>query len=254
MRYTAVSRSLWHSRKFRQLADFEKVLYLYLLTNEAVTPIGVYRFQPITALWDLDRRESDLGVLEQALERLKVIDLIEHDPHERLLRLVNFITFCPPCNPKHAAFLCKEAAHLPPCSIKANVINELSRFEKIRNCREIGRLLGNGIDTVSVAEPGNGIDTVCVPSEPVDNSKKGYGIDTVSLARGKTLTHTHTLTPKKFYKKINNKKDGPAGTAHPVAHAAKPTRRAGTPKTVGEHLAGALAELRKRKQPAGESP
>lgn len=243
MPYTAVSRSIWSSRKFRQLTDFEKLLYFYLLTNQAVTPLGIYRFHPGYALVDMDRDESEIPLITEALNRLQGIGLIQYDPGERLLRLVNFLTFHPPCGPKHAGALCNAVATLPPGPMKSQVSAELLRFEHVRSCSGAKKL--NGTDTGRGTGMRTGMDT----GGDTDPSR-------MRAQRDPTTPHHDHDHKNLLLKRIKNKKGGPAGNGEQAATAAKPTRRAGVPKSAGEHLASALKKLRPKTvvEPSNRTP
>ncbi len=236
MPYTAVSRSIWSSRKFRQLDAFERLLFLYLLTNTQVTSLGVYSFHLGHVIADMDLDVADAGRVAQALERLEGLDLIEYDREERLLRVVNFLTFNAPRNPKQGTFLCGLAAELPAGPIREHAIEELLSYENVRRCTGVAKLNGAyHMDTVS--------------------KQSRYGIETVSKPRARVTPHP-TYTPptptpqEEFLKKSKEKKGGPVNNSEQVTTAAKPTREAGLPKSAGEHLANALQKLR----PAGQTP
>lgn len=236
MAYTAVSRSLWTSKKFRQLNEFEKLLYLFLLTGPRVTSLGAYVLNVGHAAIDMDLGLDGMPQVQSAIDRIEQVGLIEYDRDESLVRVLNFLTFNGPKNPKHGTFLCGLVAELPACPIRDRVMTELLSHEHVRKCSSVSKL-----------KRGNGCDTVSKPY--------GYSIETVSIYTRAHDTPPHPTPPtpqtKEFLKKIKEKKGGPVDKWE-VATAPKPRPAPSLPKTAGEHLEGALKRLRAKSVPKPE--
>lgn len=232
MPYTAVSRSIWSSRKFRQLDDFEKLFYLYLLTNEHVTSLGVYRLHWGHAMGDMDLPPEDaVARVMSAFEHLQELHLVEYDRDEHLVRMVNFLHFNPPQNPKHGSFLCGLAGNLPDGPIREHTVSELLSYENVRKCQAVAKL--NGAST---------LETLSIQS--------GYGIETVPiLARAHDTLRPLNPRPRDYIlKKSKEKKGGPVDKSVPADKRRRETR-AGEPKSAAEHLAQALGKLAPKAAP-----
>lgn len=99
--FAKISPSIWRSRKVKSLEnDIEaKLLYFYFLTSPHSNSIGCYDLP-------IGYGSSDLGwerdVYRKAMDRLSKAFLIEFDIHDETLFIVNWATFNPPTNPKHA--------------------------------------------------------------------------------------------------------------------------------------------------------
>lgn len=120
--YSKVSRTLWHSRRFRPLESDAKVLYMHVLTGPHGNSIGCYRLL-------LGYITADLGWSEQrAVEALKHVSdsgLIDLYEPEELVRIDQFLHHNPITNMKHGEGAAKLALGLPDCEIKRTVIREL---------------------------------------------------------------------------------------------------------------------------------
>jgi hypothetical protein len=156
--YAKISTSLWRSKKLRSLKnnDRAKLLYLYLHTCPHVNSVGCFNLPAGYVTADMGWGEEHIA---EALESLQESGLIEWDANEEIVRIVNFIRFDPPTNPKHAGAMGKDALGLPDCLAKLHVLQEL--LEQ-RHVADDGRLPSE-LDRLSKVYA-KGIRPIPVPS------------------------------------------------------------------------------------------
>lgn len=80
--YNPVYKNLWCSPKFEKLSPNEKLIYLYLITNEKTQQTGVYQILPKQISCDCD---LDLGDVKNALSNFEEAKLIKYWPEQNLL-------------------------------------------------------------------------------------------------------------------------------------------------------------------------
>jgi hypothetical protein len=150
MNFAKVSRSLWHSRKFRSLtSDSERMLYLYLITCPHGNSAGCFVLPALYACADLGWSEQQYA---DGIHTLSKAGLIGFDKDEQTVRIVGWFRFNAPQNPKHAAGIRNVIASVQSKRLKALCLNEL--------------------EAVLKGEP--------PPEEPPDPPSSGNGHDTVS--------------------------------------------------------------------------
>lgn len=121
--YGKVSTSLWNSRKFGALDDAARLLYLYLHTCPHVNSAGCFVMKEGYAITDLG---WDAKAYRKAMQSLSIGGLVGFDSLEEVVRLINFLTFDPFTNPKHATGAIKIAISLPDCEQKLLCLKDLA--------------------------------------------------------------------------------------------------------------------------------
>lgn len=151
--FSKVAPSIWRSRKFWLLPDDSaRFVYLYLLTNPHANSAGCYSLPALYACADLQwSHEAYL----KAIDSLTVVDLIEFDDAENTVRVVNWMTFNEPTNPKHALGILIQLSQAPSLTLKLNafkdfkVVVEARRFTDDKALRKAMDIFRETIERVS---------------------------------------------------------------------------------------------------------
>jgi len=153
--YAKISTSIWGSAKFKSLGadDRAKLLYLHLHSCKSVNSIGCFRVPLgyITA----DMKWSEATV-KKAIDSLSKVELIEHNPVEDVVRIIDFIFHDMPTNPKHGLAILRVAKMVPDCAQKRRAMEDLGAaidaagFSGTDNLKAAIRL---EIDRLSVGYP-----------------------------------------------------------------------------------------------------
>ena len=98
MRYSKVQSTLWQSKKFRKLLNFDKLVFAYLLTCPHGNSAGLFEIPSGYAKDDLDCDEERYIT---ALDKLTEVGLIDHDDH-KIVFVRGFLKYNPFTNPNHA--------------------------------------------------------------------------------------------------------------------------------------------------------
>lgn len=117
-----VKSSIWMSEKFTKLqADLDRLLYIYLLTNQHGNALGCYRIHIGYMIADLDKSEAE--ILE-AMTRCQKSGLIEYDTVSKMVFIHDFLLHSPPSNQSHAKKIFSDTV---------SVTNEKFRFLLLRD-------------------------------------------------------------------------------------------------------------------------
>jgi hypothetical protein len=96
--FTKVVPTLWRSRRFRELPDNAKLLFVYLLTNGHQNSAGCYALPDGYACDDLVWEVADLVAARDVLIEA---DLIDYDPESGEILIRRWFKHNPPMNQKH---------------------------------------------------------------------------------------------------------------------------------------------------------
>ena len=113
----------WNSRKFAGIDDEAKLLYLYLLSSPHSNSVGCFVLKNGYATADLG---WEVKAYLKAIDSLSKAGLIGYNQEESLVRIVNFLSFEPFTNQKHAMGALKQAYQLPECEQKLFLFKDLS--------------------------------------------------------------------------------------------------------------------------------
>lgn len=80
--YNPVYKNLWSSPKFEKLSPLEKLVYIYLITNEKTQQTGIYQILPKQIVCDCN---IDLSEVQSALSNFEEAELIKYWPEQNLL-------------------------------------------------------------------------------------------------------------------------------------------------------------------------
>lgn len=121
--FTKVSNSIWNSTKFNRLkCDRAKLAYLYMLTCPHSNSSGCYTLKVGYAAADLS---WEFEAISKAIETLSEVGLIEFDKASETVRIVNWVTFNPPTNAKHALGI---LGHLKSATSRRLKLKSLQEF------------------------------------------------------------------------------------------------------------------------------
>jgi hypothetical protein len=205
--YTKINVSIWQSRKFKNLSDFDKLVYLYLLTNSQVNSLGCYRLVEDYALVDL---KCSLEAFRKAIDSLS--ELLRYSIDSEIIYIFNFISQQPPTNKKHAIGMINLWKKLPDCIEKTECIQQLKGNKHAMTCGEYDSLpiaYAKPIDTTEI-ETETETETETESSlEMIDDDKKNKllelmglkkNYDTMRMQPGNWVKNVHTWDA--FLKKI----------------------------------------------------
>jgi hypothetical protein len=153
--FTKVSNSIWNSAKFNSLNDDQtKLAYLYILTCPHSNSSGCFTLKQGYAAADLGWNFEAIG---KAIESLSEAGLIQFDQSSETVRIVNWVSFNPPTNAKHALGI---LSHLKTAQSKELKLQSLQEFS---DCIEVkgfnnDKGLVNAVNTLFKAY-GEGIAT-----------------------------------------------------------------------------------------------
>lgn len=177
--YGKISTTLWNSRKFSNVGDDGKLLYLYLHTCPSVNSIGCFIMKDGYAMADLG---WELKRYRKAMDTLCVAYMVSFDPTEKVVRLVNFLNFDPLTNPKHAQGSAKRALSLPDGHEKLCVLKDIQSSKHMKETEileaEISRLsigYANPIETQNQNQnqnPYKKLPSVASPKTPENNTNE----------------------------------------------------------------------------------
>ena len=230
-RYAYIHTTTWQDKKFRQLSESAKMLYIAMLTAPNSNMIGLYEWPVAYALhdlgdWDRDKFFSSLAEIES-------LDMARYDTENEVLFIRNFLKHNPLTSIKQVVGGAKYLKALP----RSPLIREFAQvwaefvdspFRKSlegrtddnakRSLREIDRIASEIREILSEIGHGNPIDTLSgdenSPSDtPIDNPVPGHGpvhghengpkddeAASASVSLGKVLTlWNDTLCPLGFF-------------------------------------------------------
>ncbi len=179
-----LSKSLWHSKRFRSMGDpVSKLVYCYLHTCKHRNSIGCYNLPTIYAPIDLDIAPEDF---DRAMDRGIDSGLIHYDRDLEIVLIVDFFRFNPLTNIKHAMGARKCVESLPDCELRDKMVDIFNAHlqEKAEEKQEkayLNIMLEAGDKEVSKAS-----------DSPID-SGSDRGMDTGSIQR--EHGNTGTLKP-----------------------------------------------------------
>jgi hypothetical protein len=125
-RFTKIFASIWTSKRFTDLSDADRCAFVYVLTCEHQSAIGVARIPPKYGSADLDRPEQDFIA---ALGRIEASDLIVRDVDTHEIYVRHWFEFHPPTNSKHALGLAKLFAEVKSEAVRSVARAEFERVE-----------------------------------------------------------------------------------------------------------------------------
>lgn len=177
-----ISKTIWHSKRFRSLKDpLAKLVYHYLHTNDHRNSAGCYELRRGYASYDLDISLEDY---DRAMHSAIDSGLVAYDAEREIVLIYGFFRFNPITNSKHEAGARKCIMRLPDCEIKRLALDLLKahidkKQEKTITCEEDSGLdsgndspidspIDTGMRTTGTREHGKGIreskDSLCAKS------------------------------------------------------------------------------------------
>ena len=87
--YRPILVQIWKDPHFQEFTISEKLIFIYLFTNESVTESGVYRltFKTITDMTDVKKSKVEEAILETFKKR------IAYDPENSMIWVKNFLRY-----------------------------------------------------------------------------------------------------------------------------------------------------------------
>lgn len=149
-RYRKVEVAMWGDRKFRELSQDAKLLWVYLLTGPQTTTLpGLMRAGRAVLADDLDMTAAQIDV---ALSELIALGMTKADVPARLLWLPNAMKHNPPANPSIAVHWRKDFDTLPECELKAEAKQAICEF---LNSLDVGTPADYAMAFVTGRKPSN---------------------------------------------------------------------------------------------------
>ncbi|GAF80348.1 unnamed protein product [marine sediment metagenome] len=174
-RYSKIQSSLWDSKKFNKLNDFEKIVYMYLLTCPHGNSAGLFKLKEDYAVSDL---RCTLQRYQKAVKKLCVeLICIEDD----IIFIRDFIKFNPYTSGKHVKGSLKFVVEFMDTSLYKLFYSDLCKYNP--NHVEYFR------------KP---IDTLSIPyDKPISDTGKAIPTDTNTDTNKDTITNTDIDTKHK---------------------------------------------------------
>lgn len=120
--FSKVAPNVWKSRKFWALPDdTARYAYHYLLTSPHANSIGCYDLPELYACADLRWVSKAYA---KALDSLVEVGLVEFDRLENTVRIINWMAFNEPTNPKHAIGMLTQLSQASSPTLKLNQFND----------------------------------------------------------------------------------------------------------------------------------
>jgi len=187
--YTKIESLIWKDKKFNELSNTSKLIFVYLLTTPHRNIIGLY-YLP------LDYLKFDLGLdkgFSKGFSKLLENGFIEYDEDTNMILVKKFLKYNPLENKNQVTSAINRANDLPPTYLMLSLIEHLQQVDGDR-CdlliKELKRL-------------GKGLDKGLPKGLP-----KGYGKQEEETEEGteEELKHLWNLYPKKKGKEVSMKK------------------------------------------------
>lgn len=118
-RYRKVDPRIWNDKKFAQLGNYGKLLFLFLLTHPGMTALGAMRATPAGLAEELG---WELKAFMKAFDEVLSRDMAEHDQKACLMALPNFIRYNQPESPNVIRAWVGALDLLPECDMKEAVV------------------------------------------------------------------------------------------------------------------------------------
>gem|GEM_PF-4061500 len=88
--YNPVYKTIWTSQKFEKLDSSEKLIFLYLLTNDRTIQTGIYQILLKQIACDCD---LPILIVEKAFKKFIDVGLIYHWSNENIVYICNYFKF-----------------------------------------------------------------------------------------------------------------------------------------------------------------
>src|SRR5262245_49773367 len=124
-RFRKIDTRIWNDAKFRELADQEKLLFLFLLTHPHMTSLGAMRAS-IAGLADEIRNQPE--TVSKGFGILFRKGFLEYDEKACFVALPNFLKYNSPENPNVVKSWDGVLDLLPECELKVTLIVRVRRF------------------------------------------------------------------------------------------------------------------------------
>lgn len=128
--FSKVAPNVWKSRKFWALPDDSaRLAYLYILTNPHANSAGCYDLPILYACADLRWLPQ---AYKEAIASLCDAGLIDFDHVENTVRIVNWMAFNEPTNPKHALGMLVQLSQASADHLKIKQFNDFKEVVERR--------------------------------------------------------------------------------------------------------------------------
>ena len=206
-RYAYIHTTTWQDKKFRQLSESAKMLYIAMLTAPNSNMIGLYEWPVAYALHDLG--DWDRDKFFSCLAEIESLDMARYDTENEVLFIRNFLKHNPLTSIKQVVGGAKYLKALPRSPLFSEFAQAWSEFVDApfrkslegrtddnakRSLREIDRIAGEIRELLDETGHGNPMDTLSAgdtpsPDTPIDNPVPGHGPVTEPV-------HGHENEPK----------------------------------------------------------
>jgi hypothetical protein len=123
MTYHPIDPVMWDDRDFLSLSDFERTLWIYLLTGPQVTALPGLQRTSVAIIADTMRREPQ--DVRAALAVLEERGMVMFDPVARVLRVPNAPKYNAAQSPNHIVAWGKRWREIPDCQLKLDHLPDL---------------------------------------------------------------------------------------------------------------------------------
>lgn len=144
--FSKVGPSVWKSRKFWKLPDdAARFAYLYFITCPHINSPGCYDLDPAYGAIDM---KWSVEAFRKALQSIVEVRLVEFDEVENTIRVLNWLTFNEPTNPKHAMGMIAQLDQASSSLLKRRQLNDLTPFLREKGFLRDGALR-KSVDSLS---------------------------------------------------------------------------------------------------------
>lgn len=124
-RYRKIDPRIWNDKKFRELSDAAKLVFLFLLTHPHMTSLGAMRATIAGLAEELD---WDTEAFREAFAEVLLNGMAEHDQKACLIAIPNFIRYNSPESPNVVKAWVSSLDLLPECELKSRTIARAKAF------------------------------------------------------------------------------------------------------------------------------
>ena len=126
-RYRKIDPRIWNDRKFRDLSDDGKLVFLFVLTHPHMTGLGAMRGHPSGLAPELEWKPERL---QKAFKEGLAKGLIRYDSHACFIWVPNFLKYNSPESPNVVKHWVAAWDLLPECDLKDQLYNQVKAFAK----------------------------------------------------------------------------------------------------------------------------
>ncbi len=124
-RYRQVDIRVWNDEKFRQLSDYGKLCFFFVLTNPDMTALGAMRASVPGLAAEIGWTEK---IFRSAFNEIAQKDMIRHDEKASFVWLLNFLKYNRPQSPNVVKAWKQALDLLPECNLKIELMERVKDF------------------------------------------------------------------------------------------------------------------------------